>query len=103
MNASYFHSRNWTNVGLAILAATLSGAAGSQPTNDADSASAPVVVAQASANSPARSTTASSDAFPAHQRGVRAAAAQGPDALRRYVYRTRMIHGFYYNDFAPKE
>ena len=43
------------------------------------------------------------DAFPAHQRGVRNAAAEGPDALRRYVWRTRMIHNFSYEDFAPKE
>ena len=36
-----------------------------------------------------------------YEAGVRAAARQGPDALRQYVWRTRMIYGFYYGDFAP--
>jgi hypothetical protein len=40
--------------------------------------------------------------FPAHETRVRAAAAQGPEALRRYIHRTRMIYNFYYWDFAPK-
>jgi hypothetical protein len=34
---------------------------------------------------------------------VRRAAAEGPDALRRYIDRTRMIYGFYYWDFATRE
>ena len=36
-----------------------------------------------------------------HEAGVRFAARQGPDALRQYIWRTRMIYGFYYGDFAP--
>jgi len=36
-----------------------------------------------------------------HEAGVRAAARQGPDALRQYVWRTRMVYNFYYGDFAP--
>ncbi|HEY3180661.1 MAG TPA: hypothetical protein VGL25_17475 [Casimicrobiaceae bacterium] len=36
-----------------------------------------------------------------HEAGVRAAARQGPDALRQYVWRTRMIYSFYYGDFRP--
>jgi len=43
------------------------------------------------------------NAFPAHQRGVRQAAAESNEALRRYSRRTRMIYNFYYNDFAPGE
>ena len=43
---------------------------------------------------------AQTNAYPAHEAGVRAAAAQGADALRWYVQRTRMIHQFYFNDFA---
>ena len=34
--------------------------------------------------------------------GVRRAAAQGPDALRRYIWRTRMIYNYYYWDFAKR-
>ena len=35
--------------------------------------------------------------------GVRKAAMQGPDALRRYIWRTRMIYDYYYWDFAIRE
>ena len=41
-------------------------------------------------------------AYPAYQRGVRAAAAEGNDALRRYIWRTRGIYNFYFDDFAKK-
>jgi hypothetical protein len=34
---------------------------------------------------------------------VRAAAAKGPDELRRYIQRTRMIYNFYYPKYAPQE
>jgi hypothetical protein len=34
------------------------------------------------------------------ERGAMAAAAKGPDALRRYIQRTRMIYGLRYEDFA---
>jgi|SRR6478752_9918338 hypothetical protein len=34
--------------------------------------------------------------------GVRRAAAEGPDALRRYIWRTRMIYNYYYWDFAKR-
>ena len=66
-------------------------------------APAPLVVAQTSAGGATKAEAASPDTTPVHLRGVKAAAAQGPDALRRYIFRTRMIYGFYYNDFAPKE
>jgi len=32
---------------------------------------------------------------------VAQAAKQGPDALRRFVHRTRMIYGFHFHDFYP--
>lgn len=44
--------------------------------------------------------TGESRMFPAHEARVRAAATQGPEALRRYIHRTRMIWNFYYPDFA---
>jgi hypothetical protein len=40
--------------------------------------------------------------YPAMQRGVRQAAEQGPQALRRYIERTRMIYNYYYWDFAKR-
>jgi hypothetical protein len=42
-------------------------------------------------------------AYPAMQRGVRQAAGQGPDALRRYIERTRTIYSYYYWDFAKQK
>lgn len=65
--------------------------------------SAPTVVAQAPGPVAAADNAVPFDEFPAYQRGVRQAAKEGPDALRRYVSRTRMIYNFRYNDFAPKE
>jgi hypothetical protein len=41
--------------------------------------------------------------YPASQEGVRAAAADSSDALRRYVHRTRAIYGYYYWDFAKRQ
>jgi hypothetical protein len=64
---------------------------------------APLVIAQTTAPAAARNPNVALDEHPAYQRGVRKAAAEGPDALRRYVWRTRMIYNFYYNDFAPRE
>jgi hypothetical protein len=72
------------------------------PAGSAASADKPILVAQAPATAGAP-LAASTEAFPAYQRGVRDAAAQGNEALRRYVWRTRMIYNFYYHDFAPKE
>ena len=37
------------------------------------------------------------------EKGVRDAAAQGSEALRRYVHRTRMIYNYYFWDFVQKE
>lgn len=62
-------------------------------------AQAPVLVAQTKAVLPGAAAT-SVDAFPPYQRGVRAAAAQGNEALRRYVWRTRMIYNFYFQDYV---
>ena len=38
----------------------------------------------------------------AGERGAMAAAVKGPETLRRYVERTRMIYGYRYEDFAPQ-
>jgi hypothetical protein len=50
-----------------------------------------------------RISTDATPSYPASQAGVRKAAAEGPDALRRYVQRTRMIHNYYYWDFAKQQ
>ncbi|HUP05533.1 MAG TPA: hypothetical protein VMU47_00165 [Caldimonas sp.] len=62
-----------------------------------------VQLAQASsAASAAREPAAQPPQVTVHgtRRGVIEAAAKGPDALRRYVDRTRMIYGYRFQDFA---
>ena len=65
---------------------------------------APVVVAQG--GQPALlpgAPVAVPQAFRPSERGVREAAAESNEALRRYIWRTRMIYNYYYNDFATQE
>ena len=102
MNLFQFEPSRRLALGLALFATSVSGAAWSQASNDANTA--PIVVAQATGSSPARTgAAAEGDYIPVNYRGVRAAALEGPDALRRYVFRTRMIYNYYYLDFAPKQ
>ena len=93
-----------TLAGGAVVAFALitSSASAAESTNAAPDA-APIVVAQVSAPEAARAATPSVGESPMHLRGVRQAATEGPEALRRYIWRTRMIYNFWYNDFAPKE
>lgn len=41
--------------------------------------------------------------FPWSETGVRKAAAEGHESLRRYVQRTRMIYNYYYWNFAKEQ
>jgi len=62
----------------------------------------PVVVAEVSTpGTPAVMPAGNED--PVHLRGVRKAATESPEALRRYIWRTRMIYNHWYDSFAPKE
>ena len=101
MNALQFGTRISLTLCVAAIGIAISGGAASQATADTPR-DAPVIVAQV-ASAPTPSAAATSSDFPAYQRGVRTAAGQGTQELRRYVNRTRMIYAFYYNDFAPKE
>lgn len=74
-------------------AAAVQVAAGT-PVTLALAGDAPAVLAGAPEAAPARAS------FNPRERGVRAAAAQGPTALRRYVQRTEAIYQFSYWDFA---
>ena len=102
MNALEFGTRMSRALCVSTIGIALSGGAAAQTSADTPP-DASILVAQAAGPAPTQATAATSSDFPAYQRGVRAAAAQGPEALRRYVARTRMIYGFHYNDFAPKE
>ena len=83
---------------VAVLASSTVSAA--EPDSRTASDTPRIMLAQAAPAS-SRAARPIDDAYPAYQRGVRAAAAEGPEALRRYVWRTRMIYNFYYHDFAP--
>jgi len=94
----------WAGCAVVALAALTSSVAWADITAGGSKEPSSVVVAQAStpaARSP--QTAVPADTFAMHQRGVRQAAAESNEALRRYIWRTRMIYNFRYNDFAPKE
>lgn len=100
MNSNPMHC---TLVGGAVAALVLvtSSAFATEATTPAPDV-APVVVAQASmAVVPTGPLAGGQD--PVSLRGVRKAATESPEALRRYIWRTRMIYNHWYDDFAPKE
>ena len=101
MNTTAFHCKKFGRAAIALIALWASAAfAAGTAFDSAATNSGAVVVAQAA--TPAPPTRVIIDVYPAYQAGVRAAAAQGPEALRRYIWRTRMIYNFYYDDFAPR-
>lgn len=82
------------------LAATIASAGA--PEASQSTAPGPLVLADASARSATARAAASDRRYRPGEAGVRRAAAQGPEALRRYIWRTRMIYNYYYWDFAPR-
>ena len=94
----------WAGCAVIALAALTSSAARADVAADQKGDASQVLVAQASTPGVRASKPAlPADAFPAHERGVRQAATENNEALRRYTWRTRMIYNFYYNDFARKD
>jgi hypothetical protein len=63
----------------------------------------PAKVASATQANTSTASGAVGRAYPPMQKGVRQAAEQGPEALRRYISRTRMIYNYYFWDFAKQE
>jgi len=87
--------------GVIVIASLLSGFAVSTGATAEATPNDTIVVAQAGTAS--SKSPAVADEFPSYQAGVRAAAAESPEALRRYTWRTRMIYNFRYAEFAPKQ
>ena len=88
---------------VAIALAISPAASASQP--DATANAMPIVLAQAGApmsTAAMRGVGIDPDLGAVNLRGVRKAALQGPNELRRYIFRTRMIYNFDYEDWAPK-
>ena len=101
MNRNEARSTMFAGAAVALVLLASSAVLAAEPAGPRDQA--PVVVAQVGAAPQRPVATASSDAYPEYQRGVREAASQGPEALRRYIWRTRMIYNFYFQDFVEKD
>jgi hypothetical protein len=86
---------NGPTIALFALSAGIAFAASTTP--DSTTSADPVVVAQAAVVTPAPMVV---QTYPAYEAGAVAAAKEGPEALRRYLWRTRMIYNFYYPDFV---
>ena len=95
MKTHGFHQKLGCGIGAAAMAATFALGAGvaSAAPNET------TVVAQATVVVPGAVVVRQ---YPDYMARAAAAAAQGPDALRRYLWRTRMIYNFYYWDFVPR-
>ena len=99
MNANALRT-NQFGLGIAAVAMSVTLSFSAAPAFAAPS-DQPVVVAQAVVVAPAPTTMVVRQ-YPDYMSRAAAAAAQGPEALRRYLWRTRMIYNFYYPDFIPQ-
>jgi hypothetical protein len=84
--------------GIAALALSATFALGAGAASAAGDAQT-IVVAQTTVATPAAVVVVRT--YPDYMKRAVAASAQGPEALRRYLWRTRMIYNFYYPDFVP--
>jgi len=98
MNTAALDCQRLGRVTIALAALSIGTAFAAGTTSEGTATSAePVVVAQAAMVTPAPMVV---QTYPAYESGAVAAARQGPEALRRYLWRTRMIYNFYYPDFV---
>jgi len=101
MNRNEARSTMLAGAAVALVLLASSTVLAAEPTNPRGDAS--IVVAQASAVQNRGPVAASIDAYPAYQRGVRQAARESDEALRRYIWRTRMIYNFYFQDYVLRD
>jgi hypothetical protein len=104
MGTNRFTTSNALMLGATIML-TSSIACAAQSTAPTISTQGAAVVAVASNADTAANTTRSVEpaSFPSSEAGVRRAAAEGPESLRRYIQRTRMIYNYYYWSFAKEQ
>jgi hypothetical protein len=104
MNLDRYIDRRCFVLGAAT-ALAVSIALANSPDAEATPAQSPVTLAAAERTDAVAdgSRAAIRRSFPSSEAGVRRAAAQGSEALRRYIYRTRMIYNYYFWDFAKRE
>ena len=82
------------------VAGLLCGASYEADAAESSTTARPVLLAQAGTPIVSHGVESIPQAKSAGERGARLAAAHGPEALRRYIDRTRMIHALQYSDFA---
>ena len=99
MQANSFKLLQRTTIAATLLASGAALAAGSTRISTETTEARPIVVAQAPV---VRSTPTTVVVYPTIDTRVRAIAAEGPDALRRFLWRTRGIYNYYYGDFVPQ-
>ena len=95
MNTHELRSKFGRGVAAAALCATFALGASAAPAAESEK----IVVAQAVVVAP---TMVVVRTYPDYMARAVAASAEGPEALRRYLWRTRMIYNFYYPDFIPQ-
>jgi hypothetical protein len=101
MNRNEARSTMFAGAAVALILLASTPLLAAEPASPRDAA--PLVVAQSGPAQTRDPAVAAIDAYPAYQRGVRAAAREGDEALRRYIWRTRMIYNFYFQDYVVKD
>jgi hypothetical protein len=96
MKTREFQQTIGRGIAAVALSATCALAAGAALAAGNDQA---IVVAQTTIVAPAAVVVVRT--YPDYMKRAVAASEQGPEALRRYLWRTRMIYNFYYPDFIP--
>jgi hypothetical protein len=104
MSLDWYMKSGWCALGAAVaLAATAAFASALVPQTSVPETPVKLALADSTetvAQVPGSTTPRS---YPPIEAGVRRAAAQGPEALRRYCWRTRMIYDFYFWNFVNQE
>lgn len=103
MTSNQYLKRNSWILGVAIALAATSVCAA---TSVVQAAAAQIPVNRVASSSTETTAEASRMGAPrgdALGAGVRKAAMQGPEELRRYIWRTRMIYNYYFWDFVKEE
>ena len=101
MSLDRYMRRSCYALGAALAFATTTALANaSAPQPSVPETSVKLAVADSTETMPAASGSTTPSIYPSSEAGLRRAAAQGPTALRQYIFRTRMIYNYYFWDFV---
>jgi len=99
----YVNCRCWTLAGALALATTLASATPPELSGLEAQTSKNISVVAVAEKTTKRAAPTVVDSYRPNEAGVRKAAALGPESLRRYIQRTRMIYNYSFWDFAAEE